>query len=310
MGLPEPVQVSPSLLRRWPLPSPGQDKEERGCALVVGGSRRTPGAVLLAAEAALRAGAGKVQVVTVASVATAVAVALPEALVAAGPETAAGELAPAAAEVVLELATRAACVLVGPGIMHPPAARALLQRILPDLDVALVLDALALARLAQDPDAVRHLGGRCVLTPNEGEVALALGVAPGSLTGESAGAALRLARSAGAVVSAGGSTTWTATPEGRLWRDAAGGPGLGVSGSGDVKAGIVLGLRARGAAPAQAAVWGGYLHARSGDRLAARTGTVGFLARELPAQVPHVLSEVEARRSPGKRGPHLDSSAI
>jgi NAD(P)H-hydrate repair Nnr-like enzyme with NAD(P)H-hydrate dehydratase domain len=71
-----------------------------------------------------------------------------------------------------------------------------------------------------------------------------------------------------------------------------GGPGLGVSGSGDVQAGIVTGLLARGAEPAQAAVWGAWLHGRAGEVLADRIGPVGFLARELPATVPGLLAEV------------------
>jgi NAD(P)H-hydrate repair Nnr-like enzyme with NAD(P)H-hydrate dehydratase domain len=65
-----------------------------------------------------------------------------------------------------------------------------------------------------------------------------------------------------------------------------------VSGSGDVQAGIVAGLLARGAEPAQAAVWGGYCHARAGERLATAVGTVGYLARELPGEVPRVLAEL------------------
>jgi ADP-dependent NAD(P)H-hydrate dehydratase len=66
-----------------------------------------------------------------------------------------------------------------------------------------------------------------------------------------------------------------------------------VSGSGDVMAGIVTGLAARGATPAQAAVWGTFLHGRSGDRLAAAVGRMGFLAREVLAEVPRVLAEIE-----------------
>ncbi|GMA87903.1 hypothetical protein GCM10025868_31530 [Angustibacter aerolatus] len=78
----------------------------------------------------------------------------------------------------------------------------------------------------------------------------------------------------------GGATTWTASPDGRLWRDGAGGGGLGTAGSGDVLAGVVAGLSARGAEPAQAAVWGAHLHGRAGDRLAVEVGPYGYLARE------------------------------
>src|SRR5688572_15090459 len=75
------VDVTAAVLRDWPLPDLGTDKESRGRTLIIGGSAQTPGAVLLAAEAALRSGAGKLQVATVRSVAVAVAVALPEARV-------------------------------------------------------------------------------------------------------------------------------------------------------------------------------------------------------------------------------------
>jgi NAD(P)H-hydrate repair Nnr-like enzyme with NAD(P)H-hydrate dehydratase domain len=80
------------------------------------------------------------------------------------------------------------------------------------------------------------------------------------------------------------------TPDGDCFRIPQGGPGLGTSGSGDVQAGIVTGLIARGAKPDQAAVWGAYLHAAAGDRLAQDRGRIGFLAREIPAIVPPLLS--------------------
>ena len=78
----EPRRVTPELLREWPLPEPGSDKESRGVVLVVGGNRGTPGAVILSGEASLRVGGGKLQVATAAHNAAQVARALPEALVA------------------------------------------------------------------------------------------------------------------------------------------------------------------------------------------------------------------------------------
>jgi NAD(P)H-hydrate repair Nnr-like enzyme with NAD(P)H-hydrate dehydratase domain len=105
-------------------------------------------------------------------------------------------------------------------------------------------------------------------------------------------AASEVAERSQVVVLVGGTCKHVVTPDGRCWVIEGGGPGLGVSGSGDVQAGIVSGLLARGAEPAQAAVWGGYLHARSGERLAGAVGVVGYLARELPAQVPAVLGEL------------------
>ena len=105
-------------------------------------------------------------------------------------------------------------------------------------------------------------------------------------------AARRLADRTGAVVSVGGDVAWVAAPDGRLFRDDGGSPGLGVSGAGDVRSGLVAGLLARGADPVAAALWAGHLHARAGERLSARSGPLGYLARELLPEVPPLLVEL------------------
>ena len=290
---PPPAEtVTPALLRSWPLPAADGGKEGRGRTLVVGGSAETPGGVLLAAEAALRCGAGKLQVATAASVAPAVAVALPEAMVRGLAESEQGSVLARAAGDARELAEAADCVLVGPGLTDPVESAGVARALLGGLDVAVVLDAVALAAVTEDVDWVRTLGGQVVLTPNPHELALALHEDDDRVGKEPGAAASRLAERAGAVVSVGGATSWVAAPDGRLWRDDGGGPGLGVSGAGDVRAGLVAGLMARGSGPAQAAVWAGYLHGRAGERLSARTGPLGFLARELGPEVPGLLVEI------------------
>jgi ADP-dependent NAD(P)H-hydrate dehydratase len=293
-GTADATAVTVGLLKGWLLPKPGENKKARGTALVVAGSRQTPGAVLLAAEAAIRAGAGKLQVITVESVATQLAVALPEALVQGVTETDDGEIHPDTADIVLDRADGVDAVLFGPGVMRPPAVAALLEKVLPTVSGNVVLDALALAYLSEDAHRLTGLPADYVLTPNENELSLALGVDRDELDQDSHAAAGRLASLSGAVVSSGGTTTWTASPDGRLWRDDGGGPGLGVSGSGDVKSGIILGLLARGCEPTQAAVWGAHLHARAGERLASRVGRVGYLARDIPSEVPGILTELES----------------
>src|SRR5215208_2477381 len=95
----DPTVVTPEVLRGWQLPEPTGDKNTRGSILVIGGSSETLGAVLLAAEAAMRAGAGKLQVATVASVAGHATAGLPEALVRSLPENDAGAISADAADV-------------------------------------------------------------------------------------------------------------------------------------------------------------------------------------------------------------------
>ena len=130
MSRPAPEVVTPHLLRGWPLPRLQAEKDARGRLLVVGGSRSNPGGVLLAAESAMRAGAGKVQVATVRSTSVQVAVALPEAWVVGLAETEDGQLAPGAAGTVAELAQECDAVLVGPGMGSPEVAGGLSARVL------------------------------------------------------------------------------------------------------------------------------------------------------------------------------------
>ncbi|NAZ77451.1 NAD(P)H-hydrate dehydratase [Kineococcus sp. T13] len=289
------VTVTSSVLRRWPLPPPGTGKEARGRTLVVGGSTRTPGAVLLAAESALRSGAGKLQVATTATTAAPLAVALPEALVLPLPETPGGGIDPGCGddEELTGLVEGAHAVLLGVGAVGEPEVRALLEALLPRVGGVAVLDALGLAPVTADVSFLHRLQGRAVLTPNLTELAIVLDADPEEVGADVPAAALELAARSRTAVAAGGGESWIAAPDGRLWHDATGGAGLGVSGSGDVLAGIVTGLCARGADPVQAAVWATHLHGRAGDRLASSVGRLGFLARELPGQLPPVLAEIE-----------------
>jgi NAD(P)H-hydrate repair Nnr-like enzyme with NAD(P)H-hydrate dehydratase domain len=87
-----------------------------------------------------------------------------------------------------------------------------------------------------------------------------------------------------------GASTHVVAPDGEAGRYAGGGPGLGVSGSGDVLGGLITGLLARGAPPFQAAAWGVFLHGEAGSRLAARIGKLGYLAREIADEAPPILS--------------------
>ncbi len=286
-GLTDAHVVSTLLLRTWgpPEPDDGGDKHSRGTVAVVGGATSTPGAVLLAGLAALRAGAGRLQVLTVDTTSVAIGVALPEAMVRGLPADADGSLSPDTADDLAEALAGAGTVVLGPGLADKGRAALLLERLLPRLDddATLVLDAVALTGLAGRPELLGPLAGRVVLTPNSGETAALL--EGEELEGREAAQAV--AERYDAVVSARG---WVVCPDGRTWRLEAGGIGLGTSGSGDVLAGLVGGMLARGGDPAQAAVWGQYLHAAAGDRLAARLGRLGFLARELLDEVPAVLT--------------------
>ena len=289
---PETVEVTEETLREWPLPEPGSDKAARGQVLVAGGSAGTPGGVLLAGEASLRVGGGKLRIATAGTVAPALAVAVPEALVAPLPEAPGGSLGATAAGPLVELADGADVVLLGPGMSDVKAGVGLLERVVPRIDTKVVVDALASAFVTEHPDGLRHLSGRCVLTVNPTELARVLDRDEDEVSDDPVAAALDAAERTGVVVLCGGSVKAVGDPDGNSWLVRPGGPGLGVSGSGDVQAGLVAGLLARGAGCDQAAVWAAYLHGSAGDRLARTVGQVGFLARELLPVVPRLLADL------------------
>ena len=298
-GQPAWTRLDPQLLRRWPLPQVAEDadKEARGRVLVVAGSREIPGAALLAGIAALRAGAGKLVVATARSVAQPLALALPEARVIALPETDRGALAPAAAELLAETASHTQAVLLGPGLMDEDGTCRVVADLLPLLAHApVVLDALAM-------DVVRE-GARfdqpLALTPHAGEMAHLLGVSKEEVLADPLGAARDAARRWNGVVALKGATTLIATPGADCWGHEGGHPGLATSGAGDVLAGLIAGLAARQAPLEQACAWGVVLHARAGAALAQRLGPLGFLARELAAEIPSLVSRLQ-RRSAGAR---------
>jgi ADP-dependent NAD(P)H-hydrate dehydratase len=294
------VLVTSEVLAEHPLPDHGDasSKTDRGGILVVGGTAETPGAVLLAGVAALRAGAGQLQVATAASAAAGLAVAVPEARVI-GIEGERPEAFDTAAAGQLDRALeKAAAVLVGPGTFTPEATRRLVARaveVVQGTGGTLVLDAGSLPLLADDPDLVAPLGPRAVVMPNPSEVARMLDpdaspedeVDPGACVAEA------VARF-GCVVSVRGGDSWTSRPGSPTYLDDSGVVGLATSGSGDVLAGLIAGLAARGADALAAVLWATQVHGRAGQRCTVRSGPVGFLARDLLDEVGPALVELSS----------------
>lgn len=296
------TDISMQTLRGWPLPMPrfDDDKEVRGHALVVAGSREMPGAALLAANGVLRAGAGKVTIATAASTAPHVATALPEARVIALAETPNGGFAAEGIRRLGELAPKVDALLIGPGMQDEQASAELVRALLPRYaGCKVILDAAALAVLgppqetpllaeAVDWEHVRF-AEPVLLTPHAGEMAHATGQDKAAILADPRQAALQAAQRWHAVVALKGALTVIAAPDGAAWQQQGGNVGLAISGSGDALAGIIAGLAARGASLVQAAAWGVALHAAAGEQLALRYGTLGYLAREIPAEIPALL---------------------
>jgi len=294
-----PRDVDSALLRSWTLPIPSNeaDKEDRGHVLVLGGSREMPGAVILAATAALRAGAGKLTIATGNSVAQLVALAIPESRVLGLAENADGGFKVEAVEALDPLADKISAILIGPGMRDEAATARMVHALLPRLeggDVRVLLDAEAMGAVLNPPaggQAPFRFNTPVLLTPHAGEMAHLTGIAKDEIGGAPDRIALEAAQRWNAVVALKGARTVIAAPSGERWQHDGGNVGLATSGSGDVLAGIIAGLAARGADLTQAASWGVALHARAGERLAERMGKLGYLARELSDEVPSLLEQ-------------------
>ncbi|HKP72552.1 MAG TPA: NAD(P)H-hydrate dehydratase, partial [Pyrinomonadaceae bacterium] len=242
-----PRVITPKLLGGWSLPQPDSDddKDARGRVLVVGGSPEIAGAVVLAATAALRAGAGKMQIATCGSIAAHVALAVPEARVFALPETKAGGIAPRGLKQLEEHLSEAQAVLVGPGVMDDAATAGLMKGLLARLDSAttLVLDAGALAFLKDAPESLKGAHGRVVLTPHAGEMANLSGIDKEAIEADPLESVLGAVAELGAVVALKGRETLIAAPASRnVYCNRAGNVGLATSGSGDTLSGVIAGL--------------------------------------------------------------------
>ena len=288
-------------LRRLRLPEPDAegDKEDRGRVLVIGGGAAVPGAIVLSGIAALRAGAGKLQLATTRDTSLAAGMTVPEAMVIPLPAGRRGEIAPNAARALRDVVERAHAVLVGPGMLDERACRELLERVLPALHGAtLVIDAGALAELGRIRRQVRDADAKVILTPHAGEMARLLGVTPASVDADPLGTAQRAAEEFGATVVLKGAETFVVQRHGTPLRYDGGTIGLATSGSGDTLAGVVAGLAARGADPLRATAWGVYLHGAAGQTLGRRVGRLGYLARELLDEIPAEIRRVAG----GRRG--------
>ena len=294
-GSTDPTPVDAELLRSWPLPEPGESKYSRGDVLVVGGARGTPGGAILAGVAALRSGAGRLTFAVAESVASAVAVAVPESAVIGLAEDASGSVTSDAYSRLEGPLNGTDAVLIGPGLDDLAETRGLLTQLLPRIPqhVGVCLDAYALAALAELEGATGRRFDRLVLTPNKEEAAVLGDVDVDDLPTAIRAIALRHRATVACY-------DVVADETGRSWRGIPGSAGLGTSGSGDVRAGIVTGLLARGATPSQAAIWGSHVHAAAGERLAARVGRLGYLARELAVEIPGVIDEIEQGARPSR----------
>jgi hydroxyethylthiazole kinase-like uncharacterized protein yjeF len=260
--------------------------------LLAAGSRGMTGAAALAAEAALRAGAGVVTVATPASAQPIVASIRPEYMTLACAETEEGGFAADAAEPFLLRAARADALAVGPGLGTAPETQEFVRQIVANSPAPMVLDADAIKAFAGRPGLLAQAPVPLVLTPHPGEMATLLGWTVEAVQSDRFTAVRAAATMTKATVLLKGAHTLIAEPGGMVWINPTGNRALGTGGSGDVLTGIIAGLLAQGMGAPESAVTGAYMHGLAGDRLSAIHGEDGVLASDLAAELPRVQRDL------------------
>lgn len=260
-----------------------------GKVLIVAGSSGMAGAAILSGRAALRSGAGLVQVATPASV---------QPIIAAGNPCyttfSISSFSEAAASSVIEWARSASAVAIGPGLGQSPGVAAFVRRIVTELpQTPLLVDADGLNALSPFTEEFQNRTCPLVLTPHPGEFCRLSGKSMAEVQANRESVAAEFAARFGVVVLLKGAGT-IVTDGRKLYRNSTGNPGMATGGSGDVLTGVIAALLGQKLPPFEAATLGAWVHGRAGDLAAASLGQIGLIAADLPEYLPYAFQELEA----------------
>ena len=308
IGFPEQVIDAQGIKVNWttttqalqwvPPRPPASHKGTYGRVLVVAGSTGMTGAAALASEAALRAGAGLVTLATPKHLNPILEGLLPEVMTLPLPETDAGSLSVSAASAILEFAEKTKSVLaIGPGLSQHSDTVLLVHQLVREnreraLNLRMVVDADGLNALSQVPEVISLLDREAILTPHPGEMSRLTSSSVSSLEADRIRTAQQFASEHNLTLVFKGAPTVTGLPNGDVWINSTGNPGMATGGMGDVLTGIIAGLMAQGHSSETAAVLGVYLHGLAGDIAAEVSGMPGLIASDVLKTVPRAISSL------------------
>ena len=277
-----------------PQRKPSSHKGTYGHAGIIAGSVGKTGAAALAAQGALRIGAGLVTVATPSSVNDVLEAKLLEAMTMPMPETKARTLAYASLDRMVAFMQARNAMAIGPGLSTHPETVELVQSLMKHLDRPTVLDADALNALTGRTALLTECKIPPILTPHPGEMArLEVDATTQTVNADRIGTAQRFSRERGVFVVLKGARTVIGRPDGLIAVCPTGNPGMATAGTGDVLTGMLVGLLAQGLSSWDAACTATYVHGYAGDLASQQLGQAGMLARDLIAQIPHALQGLQ-----------------
>ena len=272
------------------LPRPADShKGTYGHLLVIAGSTGKSGAAVMAAEAAMRSGSGLVTVAAPASINDILEIKLTEAMTESLHDGGRGTIGVEAIEKVVELMNGKNSLIIGPGISRSTETGAMIKALMGKIEVPAVLDADALWHLAEDMELLKDCGAPLVLTPHPGEMSKLLGITTKEVQEDRIGISRKFAMEYGCHLILKGARTVIAAPDGSVYINSTGNPGMASGGTGDVLCGIIASLMGQRYAPLDASIAGVYIHGYAGDIVAEEKGEAGLIASDIIAKVPEAL---------------------
>jgi hydroxyethylthiazole kinase-like uncharacterized protein yjeF len=301
IGVPSEVaekeQLSVNLLDKdsvWGVISnrlPDAHKGYFGHLMIVAGSPGKAGAAIMAAKGALRAGAGLVSVATPNNLVPIIQTRITEAMCVPSAESIEGTLGIGSEEELLKsLATKSACA-IGPGLSTHYETVQAVRNLVQGLTVPAVIDADGLNAFVGFTDSLKRVKAPVILTPHPGEMGRLLGMSSDDVQKDRIAIASEFAKKHKVTVVLKGAATVVATPQGSVFVNSTGNPGMATGGTGDVLTGMIGSLLAQGYSASQAACLGVYLHGLAGDLAAREKGEASMIAGDLIEKIPQAFKE-------------------
>jgi NAD(P)H-hydrate epimerase len=282
-----------SVKATMPVRLPTAHKGSNGHLMVLAGSPGKTGAAVLCATAAMRAGAGLVTLGVPHTLNPILESVVTETMTVGLPASADGTLNETAYDTLATSIRDKRCLAVGPGLGTNASTGRLMERLIRESAVPMVIDADGLNLIAKDPSALKSASAPVVLTPHPGEMARLCNCTTADIQRDRIGHARTVARQFQVYVVLKGADTIVVRPDGNVFFNASGNPGMAAGGMGDVLTGLIAGLITQGMAIDEAACAGVYLHGAAADLLARSQAPVGYLASEVMDAIPRAVIDLD-----------------
>jgi NAD(P)H-hydrate epimerase len=281
---------------RLPKRKANTNKGDYGHILVIAGAPGFTGAAALCSQAALLCGSGLVTLGIAKGLNIVLARKLTEVMTKPLPETADGTLATGAFVPIMEFSRKTDCVAIGPGLSRNVSTEALVKKLLISLERPVVLDADGINAIEGDLGILKHAKAFVTITPHPGEMSRITGIRTEEISRNKEKVAKSFANKYNVVCVLKGHRTIVARPDGKVFVNTTGNPGMAKGGTGDVLTGMIASFIGQGIMPFEAATLGVYLHGLAGDLAANEKGEVSMLASDLLDKIPEAVKALASRQ--------------